>query len=76
MNKIIQKENNIPASWNTSKTVLVQKKKPTVKDLRPVALTNATYKLFMGIVKTKLNIKEESEVHAGLTKIEESRTTY
>ena len=53
MDKIIQKENDIPASWNTSKTVLVPKKKPTVKYLRPIALTNATYKLFMGILKTK-----------------------
>ena len=33
MNKIIQKESNIPTSWNTSKTILVQKYKPTVRDL-------------------------------------------
>ena len=26
--------------------------KETVKDLRPIALTNATYNLFMGILKT------------------------
>ena len=74
MNKIITKEDNIPESWYTSKTVLVPKtKKPTVKDLRPIALTNATYKLFMGILKTKIEhhiryIKEESEVQAGFTK--------
>ena len=72
MNKIITKEDNIPESWNTSKTVLVPKTK-TVKDLRPIALTNATYKLFMGILKTKIEhhiryIKEESEVQAGFTK--------
>ena len=73
MNKIITKEDNIPESWNTSKTVLVPKtKKPTVKDLRPIALTNATYKLFMGILKTKIEhhiryIKEESKVQAGFT---------
>ena len=74
MNKIITKEDNIPESWYTSKTVLVPKtKKPTVKDLRPIALTNATYKLFMGILNTKIEhhiryIKEESEVQAGFTK--------
>ena len=74
MNKIIIKENNIPESWYISKTVLVPKtKKPTIKDLRPITLTNATYKLFMGILKTKIEhhiryIKEESEVQAGFTK--------
>ena len=71
LNKIIRKENNIPASWYTS----------TMKDLRPIALTNATYKLFMGTLKTKIEhhiryIKEESEVQAGFTKIGESQITY
>ena len=70
----LPKKDNIPESWYTSKTVLIPKtKKPTVKDLRPIALTNATYKLFMGILKTKIEhhiryIKEESEVQAGFTK--------
>ena len=32
MNKIIQKENNIPASWYTSKTVLIPQKQQSVKD--------------------------------------------
>ena len=74
MNKIIQKENNIQASWYTSKTILMQnKKKPTVKDLRPIALSIVTHKFFMGILKTKIEhliryIKEESEVQAGFTK--------
>ena len=79
MNKIIRKENNIPASWYTSKTVLIPKnKKLTMKDLRTIALTNATYKLFMEILKTKIEhhiryIKEESEVQAGFIK---NRRTY
>ena len=66
MNKIITKDDNISESWDTSKTVLVPKtKKPTVKDLRPIALINSTYKLFMGILKTKIDhhiryINEES----------------
>ena len=73
MNKIITKEDNILESWYISKTVLVPKtKKPTVKDLRPIALTHATYKLFMGILNNIEHhiryIKEESEVQAGFTK--------
>ena len=73
MNKIIRKENNIPASWYASKNVFIQKKKPAVKDLRPIALINVTYKLCMGILKTKNEhhiryIKEESEVQVGFTK--------
>ena len=73
INKILTKEDNIPESWYISKTVLVPKtKKPTVKDMRPIAVTNATFKLFLGILKTKIEhhiryIKEESEVQAGFT---------
>ena len=74
LNNIIKQENEIPQTWCTSKTVLVPKKsKPTIRDLRPIALTNATYKLFMGILKTKIEthmrqICQESEVQAGFTK--------
>ena len=39
----------------TIETVMVsKKKKPTIKDKRPIALTNATYKLFMCILKSKI----------------------
>jgi len=74
MNRIVNNIEDIPRSWSESKTVLVPKKKqPTVKDLRPIALTNATYKLFVGILKTKIeqhirHIKQENEVQAGFTK--------
>ena len=49
-----------------------QNNKKTVKDLRSIALTNATYKLFMGILKTKIEhhiiyINKESEIQAGFT---------
>ena len=70
LNKIMRQEYMSPSTWALSKTVMVQKKKkPTIKDLRPIALTNATYKLFMGILKTKVEyhirqIQQESEVQA------------
>ena len=54
MNKIITKEDNIPESWYTSKTILVpQTKKPTVKDLRPITLTNANLQIIYGNSKVK-----------------------
>ena len=61
-------------SWALSKTITVpMKKKPTIRDIRPIALTNATYKLFMGILKSKVehHIRQkqlESEVQAGFTR--------
>ena len=53
--------------------MIPKKKKPTVRDLRQIALTNATYKMFMGILKSKLekhikDIGQDSEVQAGFTK--------
>ena len=41
LNKIIKQEEMSPNSWALSKTVMVpKKKKPTIRDLRPIALTN------------------------------------
>ena len=74
LNKIMRQEEMSPNSWALSKTVMVPKtKEPTIRDLRPIALTNATYKLFMGILKTKVKhhirqIQQESELQAGFTK--------
>ena len=45
----------VPDSWRVSNTILIEKvKKPTTKDLRPIALTNILYKLFMGIIKKRI----------------------
>ena len=63
-----------PYAWALSKTVMVPKKeKPPIRYIRPIALTNAIYKLFMGILKTKVEhqirqIQQESVVQAGFTK--------
>ena len=62
-----------PESWKTSKTKMIPKsKKPMAKDLRPIALTNISYKLFMSILKDKIerHLKDNDEmleVQAGFT---------
>ena len=49
--------------WRKSKTVMIPKvKKPQAMQHRPVALTNAGYKIFMGMVKDRL---VEQEVYDG-----------
>ena len=74
LNKITKQEEMGPNLLALSKTVMVPKmKNPTIRDLRPIALTNATYKLFMGILKTTVEhhirqIPQESEVQEGFTK--------
>ena len=70
----MRQEDTSPNSWALSKTVMVPKKtKLTKRDIRPIALTNAIYKLFMGILKTTVEhhirqILQEGEVQAGFTK--------
>ena len=77
LTKCYKKELNIrekPEKWKTSKTKLLKKKnKPTVKDLRPLALTDISYKIFMSLIKQEIeehliNIKEDNEVQAGFKK--------
>ena len=54
-------------------TVLIPKtKRPTVKDLRPIALTNASYKIFTGILKTK--IEEHIKITQGRSDLQASYT--
>ena len=63
-----------PKSWAESKTVMIPKgKKPNAKQLRPVALTDSSYKLFMNLYKGKIEEHLEnnsllSELQIGFTK--------
>ena len=63
-----------PKQWKVSKTVLIKKKmKPTVRDFRPLALTDISYKIFMAILRNRIeehieNNKEIKEEQAGFTK--------
>ena len=51
-NKIMRQVDMSPDSWALSKTgMLPKKKKPTIRDLRPISLTNATHKLCICILK-------------------------
>ena len=77
LTKCYEKELNIkekPEKWKTSKTKLLKKKnKPSVKDLRPLALTDISYKIFMSLIKQEIEdhlitIKEDNEVQAGFKK--------
>ena len=46
---------NAPQEWKNSRTVMIPKtSKPRVDQLRPVALTNSSYKLFMSLIKGSL----------------------
>ena len=63
----------MPDDWKNSRTILLEKKKkPTVRDLRPLALTNISYKIFMSLLKLRIEEhiavnNEIMEVQAGFT---------
>ena len=53
-----------PESWNISRTKMIKKeKRPTVKDFRPIAITNISYKIFMSFIREKI------EEHLRLNKL-------
>ena len=63
-----------PEEWRKSRTNLIEKRsKPTIKDYRPIALTNVSYKLFMSLIKNAIeehldNSNQLLEEQAGFTK--------
>ena len=63
-----------PNTWKMSKTKLIEKKRnPMAKDLRPIALTDISYKIYMSLIKDKIekHIKRNDEAlenQAGFTK--------
>ena len=67
-------DGQIPQNWKISKTVMLEKKtKPTVSDLRPISLLNTSYKLFMAIIRTKIDQhihinKQDNNLQADFTK--------
>ena len=55
LQNIIDKDLKIK-SWGKSSTRLIPKvKKPTAKQMRPIALTDVSYKLFMTILRKKID---------------------
>ena len=55
-----------PDEWKSSRTKMIPKvQKPTAAQLRPIALTNVSYKIFMSIVREKIEL-HLSENHAVL----------
>ena len=55
LQNIIDKDLKIE-SWGKSNTRLIPKvKKPTAKQMRPIALTDVSYKLFMTILGKKID---------------------
>ena len=70
---ILDNNKEVPA-WKKSKTKMVPKtKKPTVQKLRPIALTDVSYKLHMKIIGSKidqhiLKQQEKMDNQAGFTR--------
>ena len=63
-----------PISWKSSNTIMIPKnKKPKADQLRPIALTDNTYKYFMGMSKDRIESHLQkndllNEMQAGFTK--------
>ena len=62
-----------PESWSKSKTIMLPKsKKPTAVQLRPIALTDSSYKIFMALIKSRVekhlcNNELYNDMQAGFT---------
>ena len=72
LNKILE-SGEIPESWTESNTIMIPKvKTPEAKDLRPISLTNMSYKIFMRIMRERIDThlkmnEEEKEEQSGFT---------
>lgn len=70
---LLMQEFEVPEGWKSSRTKLLPKKdKPTEKDLRPIALTNIIYKVFMSTLKDKIEKhikinKQDKQTQSGFT---------
>ena len=48
-------DREVPDAWRKSRTVMVKKgRRPTVKDFRPIAITDVSYKIFMAYIREKI----------------------
>ena len=48
-------DNNVPEDWKTSRTTMIKKVgKPSVKDFRPIAILNVSYKIFMAYIRDRI----------------------
>ena len=65
---------SIPTEWKKSVTIMIPKmRKPTVNQLRPLSLTDVSYKIFMSLIKDEIekHIKDNNMIkdnQAGFTK--------
>ena len=51
----VLKEGETPESWNISRTKMIRKeRRPTVRDFRPIAITNISYKIFMSLIRERI----------------------
>ena len=53
-NNVIREE-EAPKSWTVSRTKMIRKvRRPTVRDFRPIALTNVSYKIYMSFTRNEM----------------------
>ena len=72
MNMILS-SGEVPKEWKISRTRMIRKNiRPMAEDFRPIALTGSTYKIFMSLVKERLesHLREndiQNELQSGFT---------
>ena len=66
----VLKKGETPESWNISRTKMIRKeRRPTVRDFRPIAITNISYKIFMSLIRERIeehlrlnNLMKENQI--------------